>query len=146
MQSLLSRGGIYTSQYNDGADEGTSKGKNKGDGFSWILGGIVHSKDSKVRAMALTTEKTHKLTFHPLELKRWKDFEELFGARGACGGCWCMSWRLARSDFERQKGKGNKNAMKKLVKQNEQIGILAYSNGKPIGWCAIAPREQYIKL
>ena len=57
-----------------------------------------------------------------------------------------MSWRLAHSDFEQQKGKGNKNTMKKLVKQNEQIGILAYSNGKPIGWCAIAPREQYIKL
>ena len=57
-------------------------------------------------------KKKHKLTFSPLDKERWKDFEILFGARGACGGCWCMSWRLARSDFEKQKGDGNKRAMK----------------------------------
>jgi len=86
------------------------------------------------------------LSFHPLELNRWSDFERLFGSRGACGGCWCMSWRLPRSVFERQKGSGNKRAMKNLVKRNEQIGIIAYAGGVPIGWCAIAPREQYVKL
>ena len=96
--------------------------------------------------MSTTTIKNPRLTFHPLDIKRWKDFEELFGARGACGGCWCMSWRLARADFERQKGDGNKRAMKDLVKKKEQIGIIAYADGMPIGWCAIAPREQYIKL
>ena len=86
------------------------------------------------------------LTFHPLELRRWNDFETLFGERGACGGCWCMSWRLARSGFEKLKGQGNKNAMKRLVRNNEQIGMIAYSDGKPIGWCAVAPREHFIKL
>jgi len=24
---------------------------------------------------------------YPLDISRWKDFETLFGARGACGGC-----------------------------------------------------------
>ena len=28
--------------------------------------------------------------FHPLTKDRWIDFEALFGARGAYGGCWCM--------------------------------------------------------
>lgn len=36
------------------------------------------------------------LTFHPLTPKRWPDVEKLFGARGACGGCWCMFWRQTR--------------------------------------------------
>lgn len=94
----------------------------------------------------MTSASHPRLTFHPLELKRWDDFEQLFGARGACGGCWCMSWRLGRSDFERQKGTGNKRAMKNLVKKKEQIGIIAYADGVPIGWCAVAPREAYIKL
>jgi len=87
-----------------------------------------------------------KLTFKPLCKKTWYDFETLFGEHGACGGCWCMSWRLSRSDFEKRKGDGNKKAMKQLVKKGEQIGIIAYLNGKPIGWCAVAPREKYIKL
>ena len=86
------------------------------------------------------------LTFHPLNLKRWDDFVTLFGERGACGGCWCMSWRLNRSDFEKQKGEGNKTAMKKLVKQNQQLGLLAYMDGKPVGWCALAPREKFVRL
>ncbi len=57
-----------------------------------------------------------------------------------------MSWRLPRSDFERQKGAANKNAMKKLVARREQIGIIAYADNKPIGWCAVGPRENYIRL
>ncbi len=93
-----------------------------------------------------TNETKQPLTFQPLQLKRWKDFEELFGARGACGGCWCMSWRLSRSVFDRQKGNANKKAMKNLVTKNEQVGILAYIDGKPVGWCAIAPRDKFIKL
>jgi len=86
------------------------------------------------------------LTCKPLAQKTWTDFVALFGERGACGGCWCMSWRLTRPEFERKKGDGNKKAMRQLVKKSEQIGIIAYLNGKPAGWCAVAPREEFIKL
>jgi hypothetical protein len=52
----------------------------------------------------MTNSKTifPELTFVPLTKERWSDFETLFGVRGACGGCWCMFWRLTRSEFERQ--------------------------------------------
>jgi GNAT superfamily N-acetyltransferase len=83
------------------------------------------------------------LEFHPLTLNRWKDLEELFGERGACGGCWCMWWRLSRSQFERQKGSKNKAALKKIVRSGQIPGILAYSEGKPIAWCSVGPRETY---
>jgi hypothetical protein len=46
------------------------------------------------------------LDFFPLKKKRWSDFEALFGERGACGGCWCMLWRLKRKEFDQQKGGG----------------------------------------
>ena len=57
-----------------------------------------------------------------------------------------MSWRLQRSEFEKSKGAGNKRLMKKLTHAGEQIGIIAYLDKQPIGWCAVAPREQYVKL
>jgi GNAT superfamily N-acetyltransferase len=82
----------------------------------------------------------------PLTSERWPDFEKLFGERGACGGCWCMWWRLKRSEYERQKGEGNRKAMKDIVDKGEIPGILAYVKGTPVAWCSIAPRSQFSML
>ena len=87
-----------------------------------------------------------KITVKPLSGSTWKDFENLFGERGACGGCWCMAWRLSASDFEKKKGTGNKKAMKSLVKKKEQIGLIGYLGKQPVGWCSVAPREKFIRL
>ena len=87
-----------------------------------------------------------KISFKELTKGTWQDFETLFGEKGACGGCWCMYWRLRNKEFENQKGEGNKRAMKKLVSKNEQIGIIMYLNNEPIGWCSVAPREDFIRL
>lgn len=86
------------------------------------------------------------LEFHPVTEERWADFEALFGPRGACGGCWCMWWRLKRSEFDAQKGEGNRLAMKAIVESGEVPGILAYSGGEPVGWCSIGPREVFGSL
>jgi GNAT superfamily N-acetyltransferase len=81
--------------------------------------------------------------YHALTPDRWSDLETLFGARGACGGCWCMYWRLKRSTFNEQKGNGNKAAFKAVVDSGDAPGIIAYHRGSPIGWCALAQRETY---
>ncbi len=86
------------------------------------------------------------LAFAPLTAERWADLEELFGPRGACGGCWCMSWRLARREFERGKGDGNRRAFRAIVRSGAEPGVLAYRGGEPVGWCAVAPREHYPAL
>lgn len=86
------------------------------------------------------------LEFHPLTSERWGDFEELFGARGAYGGCWCMWWRLTRREFEEGQGDGNRKAMHSIVSGGEVPGILAYKGGKAVGWCSVAPRETYGSL
>jgi GNAT superfamily N-acetyltransferase len=77
---------------------------------------------------------------HPLTRGRWNDFETLFGAKGACGGCWCMFPRLKRSEYERLKGEGNRRAMKKLVESGRVTGLLGYVKGKPVAWCSVEPR------
>ena len=86
------------------------------------------------------------LTFGPLTPKRWQDFADLFGPRGACAGCWCMWWRLPGGRFKTQKGDGNHHAIKELVQSGIQPGILAYHERRPVGWCALAPRADYVRF
>jgi GNAT superfamily N-acetyltransferase len=86
------------------------------------------------------------LRFHPLAPERWPDLEQLFGTRGACGGCWCMAWRLKRADFESQKGAANKRAFQMIIASEKPAGILAYRGREPLGWCAVAPRQDYPRL
>ena len=82
----------------------------------------------------------------PLTPERWPDLERLFGERGACGGCLCMYWRLARSQFDRQKGAKNKAAMRRIVDSGATPGLIGYVNGEAAAWCALAPREEYPTL
>ncbi len=86
------------------------------------------------------------LKFRPVTLARWPDLERLFGERGACGGCWCMAWRLRNKDWVAGKGPKNKRALMKIVKSGGRPGLLAYMGRDPIAWCSLAPREQYLSL
>jgi GNAT superfamily N-acetyltransferase len=87
-----------------------------------------------------------KLTIHPLTPERWPDFEKLFGRNGACAGCWCMWWLLTRKEWTAQKGNGNRKAMRALVRSDHKPGLIAYADGEPVGWCAVSPRERYVRL
>jgi GNAT superfamily N-acetyltransferase len=87
------------------------------------------------------------LTFEPLTKKNWNQFVELFGAKGACGNCWCMYYRLPKAVFDEGKiNDGNKDAMKALVWGDQPVGLLAFYENKAIAWCAFAPREDFEKL
>jgi len=89
------------------------------------------------------THKFKSLTFHPLTPERWDDFETLFGPRGATGGCWCMWNRLTNTEYEAQKGEGNRGLMKGIVDSGHVPGILAYDGDEPVGWCSIAHRDEF---
>ena len=104
-------------------------------------------RQEKVSKSVATSSTSHgSLEFHPLTPDRWHDLEALFGARGACGGCWCMWWRLTRAEFDRQKGDGNRAAFRQLVESGTVPGVLAYDGHDPAGWCAIQPRNAYPSL
>jgi endonuclease/exonuclease/phosphatase family metal-dependent hydrolase/GNAT superfamily N-acetyltransferase len=96
--------------------------------------------------MARPINRAPDLKFHPCNAARWSDLEELFGERGACGGCWCMFWRLPRKEFDAGKGSGNKRALKKIVTADREPGLLGYFGKEPVAWCAVAPREDYVAL
>jgi GNAT superfamily N-acetyltransferase len=94
------------------------------------------NKDLKIKVKS-------KFNFYPVTKENWEDFENLFGEKGACAGCWCMLWRLRRKEYDSSRGAGNKRKMKSLVYAGIVPGILAYDNEKPVGWCSVAPREDF---
>jgi GNAT superfamily N-acetyltransferase len=85
------------------------------------------------------------LRTEPLSAARWPDLQDLFGPRGACGGCWCQWWRQTRAEFEANKGEVNREALRKQAESSEPIGLLGYlpDDPKPAAWIACAPRPDY---
>ncbi|MGZ4689496.1 MAG: GNAT family N-acetyltransferase [Acidimicrobiia bacterium] len=82
----------------------------------------------------------------PLTPERWPDLEALFGERGASSGCWCMWWRVAAKDWELNSGDGNREAFRSIVSSGPPPGLLAYHDGRPVGWIAVAPRAELPRL
>lgn len=109
---------------------------------------LAHGFKQMTKANPRTTVKKNDLSVvcYPLTPDRWEDVEQLFGNRGACGGCWCMAWRLKRAVFNAQKGEANRAAFRAIVRRGEVPGILAYAGNTPVGWCAIAPRSIFPAL
>jgi GNAT superfamily N-acetyltransferase len=57
-----------------------------------------------------------------------------------------MWLRRSRAQFAQHKGPGNRRALKRLVDTDRVPGVLAYADGQPVGWCSIAPREEFPRL
>jgi GNAT superfamily N-acetyltransferase len=80
----------------------------------------------------------------PVTPERWNDLVDLFTRRGPRGGggageqCWCMWWRERGGSRER-----NRRAMRTLVKEGREPGLLAYEDGVPVGWVSVAPRVDF---
>lgn len=87
-----------------------------------------------------------KSEWKPLTAATFADFEALFGKRGACGGCWCMWYRLGHRDYEASKGAANKRAMRRLAESKPPPGLMLYVDGEPAGWCSLAPRDVFARL
>ncbi|MGV2980623.1 N-acetyltransferase family protein [Camelimonas sp. ID_303_24] len=83
-------------------------------------------------------------SFLPATASTWPLLEDLFGPnRGADSGCWCMWWRVSRSVFDAMGKAQRKAALRELCNGGDEPGILAVSNDKALGWCAVAPRSSY---
>ena len=90
---------------------------------------------------------TPKLDLRELRPDLWPALEQLFGPNGACGGCWCMFWRLGAGErYDDVKGPRAKARFKSLVKRGKVHGILAFHEGEPVGWCAFERRVELPRL
>jgi GrpB-like predicted nucleotidyltransferase (UPF0157 family)/GNAT superfamily N-acetyltransferase len=111
--------------------------------------GYMEGKDAFVKQterLALAWSRHRQLEYRPLTPETWPDFEQLFGPKGAAGGCWCMWWFKRGKDFWSGQGEDNRQALQAMVAGGRVPGLLAYAEGKPVGWAAFGPREGYTRL
>lgn len=87
------------------------------------------------------------ITVRELTPDLWPALERLFGRNGACGGCWCMYWRVKPGErFEDVKGPTAKRRFKALVMKGKAHGLLAFVADEPVGWCAVERRVDLPRL
>jgi GNAT superfamily N-acetyltransferase len=87
------------------------------------------------------------ITIRELTPALWPALERLFGANGACGGCWCMFWRIGPGDkYDDVKGPRAKRRFKALVMQRRAHGLLAFAGDEAVGWCAFERRVELLRL
>ncbi|MBI5771017.1 MAG: GNAT family N-acetyltransferase [Verrucomicrobia bacterium] len=88
-----------------------------------------------------------RLAIRPANADRWPDVEALFGRNGACAGCWCQWWRLRGAAWRGGKGAKNQAAFRRQIRaRGPAPGLLAYAGREPVGWLALAPRGDYLRL
>ena len=81
------------------------------------------------------------LEIHPLTPDRWDDLVTVFDRPGDPKGCWCMFYRVRSRDFDRLWGQGARAAFGMVVADGPPPGLLAYRDGTPVGWVAVALRD-----
>jgi GNAT superfamily N-acetyltransferase len=57
-----------------------------------------------------------------------------------------MWWRLTSSEFDQRHGAGTRRGLKTLVDKGRVPGLLAYVDGRPVGWVSVAPREEFGRI
>ncbi len=88
-----------------------------------------------------------KIVTKELTRDHWPALEKLFGSNGACGGCWCQSWKVAKGEsFDAIKGVIAKSRLQQGVADRSTTGILAFVGEEPVGWCNFGPRLTYPRL
>jgi len=57
-----------------------------------------------------------------------------------------MYWRLSHKEYENRKGQKNKEALQILTNKHLPLGVLAFHNDLPVGWCSVSPTNNLIRL
>jgi GNAT superfamily N-acetyltransferase len=108
----------------------------------------VASRFVTIPAWQITADRDDVLDIVPLAPDRWDDVAALFGEGGDPKTCWCMFWRLRSKDWSFANTTETRDGFHQLVNENRDPapGLLAYRDGRAVGWVSVAPREDYERL
>ena len=86
----------------------------------------------------------------PLTPERLPDLAELFGQGGDPKWCWCSFYRLRGVDFRTATPASNRSVLERAVEttaaEGRAPGLVAYRDGKAVGWVSLGPRDDYERL
>jgi len=83
------------------------------------------------------------LRFRPVTSETMNDFTLFRSQHPPFANCSCMRWRMRNAEFTRSTKKARARAFDALVEKDIPVGILAYLDDLPVGWCSIAPHETF---
>lgn len=86
------------------------------------------------------------LTIVPATPERWEDLEDLFRRGGDSAGCWCAWFRMGNQGFGVAKVAGRREALRNLVAADTAPGLLAYADGRAVGWVSVVPRRSLERI
>lgn len=88
-------------------------------------------------------------TVVPANGASWADLAAVFGVRGPAARCWCQRYKLARGEtFVSCPPEDRADRLREQTNAGHPgsgttSGLVAYAEGKPVGWCAVEPRTEY---
>jgi GNAT superfamily N-acetyltransferase len=88
----------------------------------------------------------------PANEASWEDLRAVFGTRGDPSRCFCQRYKMAPG--ESWASVGAEELAARLREQTEcghprsssTSGLVAFLDGKPVGWCAVEPRHAYARM
>lgn len=87
------------------------------------------------------------VTFAPAVPGRFAEIAAVIGACGDARHCWCAYWYRPNADYRQgRKDGGNRLWLEERIALGGVPGILAYRDGRPVGWCGVAPRRALARL
>jgi GNAT superfamily N-acetyltransferase len=85
------------------------------------------------------------LTVVPVDQASWADLQAIFGDRGDPARCRCQYFKETPAQW--RAGTAEDRAERFRVQTAEHaIGLVAFLDGEPAGWCAVEPRTAYRRL
>jgi GNAT superfamily N-acetyltransferase len=96
--------------------------------------------------MTATPAATSDLAIHPLTTARLPDLAALFDEGGDPKVCRCAFWRVAGSGFQDWSKAKNQALLASLAGRDPAPGLVAYRDGRAVGWVSVGPREGYERL
>jgi len=82
-----------------------------------------------------------RLEYRPVTSRRLYDLQVFSQCHGRFRYCSCMRWRIPSSEYKRSTKDERVAALDALVRRDSPVGVLAYVDHDPVGWCSVAPRE-----
>ena len=82
----------------------------------------------------------------PLTADRLADLRALFDEGGDAKACQCAFWRVRASGWGDWTRDHNRAVLEPLAARRPAVGLVAYADGRAVGWVSVGPREDYERL
>lgn len=84
---------------------------------------------------------------YPATADTWDDVVTVMGTRGDPSRCWCQFFLLTGAAWRESRAAENRERLRcQITSAGYPVGVLARQGAHPIGWCAVAPIDDYPRL